>query len=511
MADENAGGGGGPGELEEGPRPLNVVPLHPDPWLSPQWVLTHEAVVLEFKRLHGERFLYVERLGEVFHWTGHVWEADEYCTLPNQMAELCRRIGSALKKKTVRQKVEASSFISGCAGRARQLLTVPVERFDQAEVFNMRDATISLKANGSHAWQPRPQRREDYCTKIGGMTAAAGPCPMWLEFLAQITGGDQELIDYLQRVAGYCATPFTSEQAFFFFYGSGGNGKGAFLRTLAAVLGSYATTASLDLFLASKFEQHPEELAALRGMRLVVATETGEGRRWDESKIKAMSGGDEIRARFMRQNSFTYMPQFKIIVSGNDQPRIADTGPALRRRLQMVPFDIQVTPDGTFEARMLAAEAPAILAWVLDGYVAWRERGLDPPPAVLAATEEYFHEQDLVAQWLAECAITAEDKDADGAYTVSANVAFHGPGIFTEVLHRSYREWCKKSDYHPIKKIPFGRKLSARFGITEKNPAGRGRVRAWKTKHQNGFEGIILRVAEEADRGDPRGDDERMV
>jgi hypothetical protein len=324
MADEI---GGGPGEEHEGPlRPLNVVPLHQDPWLVSTWLLTHEAVVLELKRLHGADFVYVERLGEVFHWNGHVWELDERATLPNVVAELCRRIGATQKKKTARQKVESSSFIAGCVGRLRQELTAPVDRFDKAEVFNLRDATVSLKPNGSHAWHLRPQRREDYCTKIGGMTAVPGPCPMWLEF--------------------------------FFFYGSGGNGKGAFLRTLAAVLGDYASTASLDLFLASKFEQHPEELAGLRGARLVVATETGVGRRWDEQKIKAMSGGDKVRARFMRQNSFEYDPQFKIVVSGNDQPRIADTGPALRRRLQMVPFDIQVTPDGTFEARMLAAEGP---------------------------------------------------------------------------------------------------------------------------------------------------------
>jgi putative DNA primase/helicase len=175
------------------------------------------------------------------------------------------------------------------------------------------------------------------------------------------------------------------------------------LRTLAAVLGDYAATASLELFLASKFEQHTEELAALRGVRLVVASETGAGRHWNESKIKQISGGDPVRARFMRQNSFEYWPTYKIVVSGNDQPTITDAGPALRRRLQLVPFNVRVTPDPTFEKRMLEREGPAILAWVLDGVVAWRERGLDPPPAVVAATEEYFEEQDERAQWFEAC------------------------------------------------------------------------------------------------------------
>jgi putative DNA primase/helicase len=403
MANESGGGFDDDGErhslrLIHGGVQGEARPLEPDPWLAAGWLLSHDAVVEIFMHHGGERFLFFKVMGEVFHWTGHVWELDQCCKLENMVGALCNKISVAQKKKPARVKLEDTTFLNKCAGRVRQLVASPLDMFDKSEVFNATSATISMKANGSHEWQLGPQRREDYCSKIAGTTPERGPCPTWLAFLDQITAGNADMIAYLQRVAGYCASPFTSEQAFFFFYGSGGNGKGAFLRTIAAVLGDYATTASLDLFLLKKFEGIPEELASLRGVRMVVASETGVGRRWDESKIKQVSGGDQVRARFMAKNSFVYVPQFKIIVSGNDQPTIADTGPALRRRLQMVPFNVTVAPDPELEKRMLA-EAPAILAWVLDGFTQWREQGLNPPTDVVTATDEYFEAQDERGHW----------------------------------------------------------------------------------------------------------------
>src|SRR5262249_33477541 len=180
-------------------------------------------------------------------------------------------------------------------------------------------------------------------------------------------------------------------------------------RVLKRLLGSYATTASLDLFLATRFEAHPEELAALRAMRLVIATETEAGRSWNEAKIKALTGGDPIRARFMRQNSFEYQPCFKITVSGNHQPAIKNVDPAMRRRLQLVPFEVAIPTceqDGTLEHRLITQEGPQILAWVLDGFNEWRKHGLSPPDKVVSSSEEYFEDQDLMAQWIGECCDT---------------------------------------------------------------------------------------------------------
>ena len=124
----------------------------------------------------------------------------------------------------------------------------------------------------------------------------------------------------------------------FFGYGTGGNGKGVFVNTVSGVMGDYATTAPMETFIASQSDRHPTELAGLRGARLVTAQETEEGRRWAESKIKALTGGDPIAARFMRQDFFEYSPQFKLLIVGNHKPGLRGVDEAMRRRMNLIPL-----------------------------------------------------------------------------------------------------------------------------------------------------------------------------
>ena len=161
-------------------------------------------------------------------------------------------------------------------------------------------------------WHCRSANRQDAAARSRAVhhkitaVAPGGDCPRWLQFLDEITGGNVELQQFLQRVAGYSLTGSTKEHALFFAYGTGGNGKGVFLNTLSAILADYAAVAPMETFIASNAERHPTDLAGLRGARLVTSQETEEGRRWAESKIKALTGGDPITARFMRQDFFTY-------------------------------------------------------------------------------------------------------------------------------------------------------------------------------------------------------------
>src|SRR6185369_288445 len=182
-----------------------------------------------------------------------------------------------------------------------------------------------------------PHDPEQYITKIT-TDASSGECSRWLQFLAEITGDDIELQRFLQRIAGYSLTGSTREHALFFFYGPGGNGKGVFLNTLSAILADYAAVAPMEAFIATQGERHPTDLAGLRGARLVTSQETEEGRRWAESKIKALTGGDPITARFMRQDFFTYQPAFKLVVAGNHKPGLRGVDEAIRRRFHLVPF-----------------------------------------------------------------------------------------------------------------------------------------------------------------------------
>ena len=144
---------------------------------------------------------------------------------------------------------------------------------------------------------------------------------------------------------GYCLTGVTNEHALFFCYGTGANGKGTLLNTIANIMGDYHRTAPIETFTASNSERHPTDLAGLVGARLVTVSETEKGRRWAESRIKQLTGGDMVSARFMRQDFFDYMPQFKLIVSGNHKPTLSTVDEAMRRRFNLLPFLVTIPAE----------------------------------------------------------------------------------------------------------------------------------------------------------------------
>ena len=231
-----------------------------------------------------------------------------------------------------------------------------------------------------------------------------GECPTWIEFLDRVTGGNAELIGFLQRVAGYSLTGSTREHALFFAFGSGANGKSVFLNTLLGIMGDYAAVAPMDAFTASAGDRHPTDLAGLRGARLVTSQEIDEGEAWAEARIKALTGGDPISARFMRQDFFTYAPQFKLLIAGNHKPRLRNVDDAIRRRLNLIPFAVTIPPDERdpelFER--LKAEWPGILRWMVQGCLNWQRDGLAHPSAVIEATGDYLEMEDTFTTWLDE-------------------------------------------------------------------------------------------------------------
>jgi putative DNA primase/helicase len=207
------------------------------------------------------------------------------------------------------------------------------------------------------------------------------------------------------RMTGYALTGSTREHALAFLYGTGANGKSTFLNAVTGAAGDYHRTAPIETFTATNSERHPTDLAGLRGARLVTAVETEEGRRWAESKIKALTGGDKIAARFMRQDFFEYTPQFKLIIAGNHKPGLRSVDEAMRRRFHLVPFTVTIPPeerDRDLDAK-LKAEWPGILQWMIEGCVEWQRIGLAPPKAVTEATAAYLDQQDAMAAWLDEC------------------------------------------------------------------------------------------------------------
>jgi putative DNA primase/helicase len=267
-------------------------------------------------------------------------------------------------------------------------------------VLNTPGGIIDLRSGAL-----RPHDRTALCSKMTAVAPAQAKCPRWRRFLDEVTAGDEGLQRFLQRVAGYGLTGSTREHALFFLYGTGTNGKGTFLNTLPAIMGDYTKVAAMETFTESNNDRHPTELAMLMNARLVAAQETEEGRRWAASRIKALTGGDPITARFMRQDFFTYLPQFKLLIAGNHKPELHSVDEAMRRRFHLLPFTVCIPPEqrdpNLFDK--LEEEWPAILAWALEGCLEWQAEGLSPPAPVIEATAEYFDDEDSFGRWLDDC------------------------------------------------------------------------------------------------------------
>lgn len=172
-------------------------------------------------------------------------------------------------------------------------------------------------------------------------------------------------------------------------------------------MGDYAATATLDTFMASPGNRHLSELAGLRAARLVQVPETEADRSWAEARIKSVTGGEKIRATFMRQDFFEFAPQFKFLVAGNHRPTLIHVGEAMRRRLHLVPFTVTIPSERRDRdlAAKLHAERDGILGWMLQGCLEWQRIGLAPPACIADAAAEYFAAEDLVGQWIEECCV----------------------------------------------------------------------------------------------------------
>jgi putative DNA primase/helicase len=349
-----------------------------------------DAVGLAFAEQHATHFRYVAKFGRWLQWTGMRWQFDETLVAFDEARTLCRQAGDARAKTVAGVTVLA---------RSDRRLAATVEQWDaDSWLLNTPAGVMDLKSGEMRLHKP-----EDYMTKITAV-APEGACPMWLAFLKRITGDDGALQQFLQRLCGYALTGSNREHALFFLHGTGANGKSVFVNTVSGLLADYHRIAPIETFTASSGDRHPTDIAMLRGARLVTAVETEEGRRWAEAKIKSLTGGDRISARFMRQDFFEYTPQFKLLIAGNHKPSLRTVDEAIRRRFNLIPFTVTIPLEERDDqlTERLKAEWPGILAWMIDGCGDWQERGLAPPQCVTGATDAYLAAQDAIGAWIEE-------------------------------------------------------------------------------------------------------------
>ena len=422
-------------------------------------VLTHDRVALAFAEAMAEGLRYCHHSGGWYAWDAVYWRRDETLMALHVVRELARQLSKGLTKASALKEARSVGFARSVEKFASSdpRLAVTSAHWDQDPyLMGTPEGTLDLRTG-----LVRAPDAADGISKLAAMAPARMPTPIWDSFLAQTFKGDEDLIAFNQRWFGYGLTGDTREHALWFGSGSGGNGKGVMLNTIHWLMGDYSRVAPMDMFTAKAHDSHPTELAMLRGARLVTASETEEGRAWAESRIKQLTGGDPISARFMRENHFTYQPQFKLSLIGNHNPRLKNIDDAMRRRFNLVPFRNVVAKADQDQhlQEKLKAEGAGIMQWLVDGCLAWQRGGLQPAAAVRAATDKYFSEQDLVGQWLAEFW-----EDSAGAMAGSADLfrswAMYAQGAGAEPgLQRQLTEELDRRGYEQGRNNTLGRYL----------------------------------------------------
>jgi putative DNA primase/helicase len=250
---------------------------------------TDESLALQFAEVNSGSLRYVAALGKWLVWDGKRWRFDETLVARDRARKVCRQASSACNQPKVAKLVASAKTVSATErlAQADRRIAATVDQWDcDPFLLNTPAGTIDLKTGSMGTHDPG-----DCLTKITSVAPDFKmTTPIWDAFLERITDGRRELIEYLQRVAGYSLTGSTQEHALFFGYGKGANGKTTFLNALTECAGDYHKTAPIETFTASSHDRHPTDVAGLRGARLVTSVETEEGRRWAESRIKTLTG-----------------------------------------------------------------------------------------------------------------------------------------------------------------------------------------------------------------------------
>ncbi|MDY6986956.1 MAG: phage/plasmid primase, P4 family [Thermodesulfobacteriota bacterium] len=414
---------------------------------------------------HGEDVRYCHTWGKWLIWDGIRWKVDVTGEMKRRAKQTVRQIyheasqqAEEADRKNIAKyaiKSESNTMIKSMLSLAQSEVGIPVtpDEFDaDPMLLNCLNGTLDLQRGVLLA-----HNRDHLITKLAPVEYdPQGTRPMWGDFLTRIMGGNQELISFLQRAIGYCLTGLTTEQALFFLFGTGANGKSTFLEILRCLLGDYAQQTDFETFLVQKYATIRNDLAKLKGARMVSAVEVDSGKRLAEVLVKQITGGDTISARFLHKEFFEFKPEFKVLLAANHKPQIRGTDYAIWRRIRLIPFTVTIPEDEQDKElpTKLKEELPGILAWAVEGCLQWQKDGLKCPADVKAATEQYKDEMDLLRGFLDDKCLLDENLKARA-----------------RDLYGAYKEWCETNGEDPVAQRTFGMKLSER-GLTRKRWGG---------------------------------------
>lgn len=322
--------------------------------------------------------------------------------------------------------------------------------FDKdGNLFNTHNGFLDLNTG---ILTPHEFGKNKYFTRISNTEyQPSALCPIWEQFLDEIFEGNKELIDYLQRAVGYSLSSSTTEQVMFILLGNGKNGKSVLLNLLHEVLGSYAMNIQPQtLAIKNGGQAANQDVARLKGARFVTTTEPNQGMKFDEGTIKQITGGDTVTARFLYGKEFEFKPEFKIWMATNHKPIITGTDNGIWRRMVLIPFNYTV-PDDKVDKKLtfkLKDELPGILNWCLEGYIKWRQHGLDDEPEIIKEQrKEYREEMDIIQRFINDCCSVGGNRS-----------------VAAKEVWLAFRQWVSENnEYDGYTQTKFGREFGKCF------------------------------------------------
>lgn len=486
---------GGTTEPTAGGQPESTPAGQPFKYITDTMALTDDWNGVAFTNAHAPRVRYHADRDRWLVWAGHKWELQP--KTGGKVKELAKQTSRSMldldlageDPKKVMKHITYSLSDRGITAmlamaRTNPTITVSTDDLDaHALELNTPGGIVDLRTG--QISPPDPAKLHTRSTTVTPDPTANSS--LWDQFLQQ-TFPDPEIRDYMQLLVGHSLLGEVRAHVLPFAYGSGGNGKGVFLEALIAILGTYAGSAPNGFLMGTGQAKHETELADLQGRRFVICTEVNPTDRFDEAKVKALTGGDTVKARFMRQDFFQFRPTHHLWLMGNDQPAVESGGKSFWRRLRLIPFTHEVPEEAKIEdlQGILARDhGPAILAWAVDGAKRYLADGLREPEAVKAATETYAENTDTIGRFIDdECVIN--------------------PSLVSSVtaIRAAYEDWCRANGERPITGRRFAGQL-AKHGVQ----VGRGAPKGTAGVRMYGGIGLAARAEdgqeEVVDRTEP--------
>jgi putative DNA primase/helicase len=419
--------------------------------------LTDLGNARRFVAQHGEDLRHCQIWGKWLFWTGSHWKRDDDGEVIRRtkvtalgMYEEAAKAGTedarrAIALHATRTEAEGKlRAMSSLAESEPEVAITPLVFDNDPLLLNCVNGTIDLRTG-----RLRPHHREDYITRV--IPVEYDPdalCPVWERTLAHVFPEKPDLVDFFQRAAGYSLSGLTSEQVVLILYGSGANGKSTLIETLRGVMGDYSRQIPAESLMIRRNDNgQSNDVANLKGARLVSAIECEEGRRLAESRIKALSGCDTIIARHLYSEFFEFKPEFKLWLATNHKPVIRGTDLAIWRRIRLIPFTVSFPPERQDRnlSQKLKAEFPGILAWAVRGCLEWQRNGLGNPEEVAEATACYRSEMDVLASFIQDRCIQGRNLEASA-----------------KDLYCAFSAWAEEAGEKKMNQRAFGLKIRER-------------------------------------------------